>query len=69
MTTTNDRREILAAVFESRDTLGLDLDDQVLEEIMDVEMTMSDPTAIESALRNAIDEVIARAAGAGGGDQ
>lgn len=69
MTTTNDRREILAAVFESRDTLGLDLDDQVLEEIMDVEMTMSDPTAIESALRNAIDEVIARGAGSGGGDQ
>lgn len=69
MTTTNDRGEILAAVYESRDTLGLDLDDQVLEEIMDVEMTMSDPAAIESALRNAIDGVIARGAGASGGDR
>lgn len=65
----NDRGEIIAAVFESRDTLGLDLDNQVLEEILDVEMTLSDQTAIERALHNAIDDVIARGAGADGGDQ
>ena len=69
MTTTNDRGEIRAAVFESRDALGLDLDDQVLEEILDVEMTMSDPTAIERALRRTIDDAITRGAGADGGDQ
>lgn len=64
--TTNEDAEILSAVIGSRDALSVDLDNQLLEEIVDLETTMSDPARLETALRKAIEDAISRGVGSGG---
>lgn len=64
--TTNENAEIYSAVIASRDALGVDLDNTLLEEIVGIEMARSDTVTIEAALRRAIENAISRGVGAGG---